>query len=261
MITAKHRRRRMKRATEAEATSSFGRARVMRVVAVILMGGAVGTATAIGWGSNYRARVERVDGLGTFYRLPLADDIRELNDIRDAQMATPGASDFERMSINNYWLSSDEKPERLLNFPEWDDTKKKSAEAIESKYAVFRNHDGVKRGALLQLRTGRNFFVFEMEDNYSGEFCAGGFQIFVNDETLRGIPYGGPSRDEILSLIGAPVRGEKDTETKGFPGVLCSRRIIEIDVGLEPEPFTRFQEVIDAAVTHLGLAHHNNDVE
>ena len=57
------------------------------------------------------------------------------------------------------------------------------------------------------------------------------------------------------------MRGAKETEAKGFRGVVFSRRIIKIDVGLEPEPITRFREVIDTAVSPLGLAHRKNDVE
>ena len=95
---------------------------------------------------------------------------------------------------------------------------------------------------MLQLRKGRNFFVFEMENRFAG-YCAGGFRLLFNGQDLKGVPFDAPSgEEEIRSLAGNPIQTSKGGPA--FEDVLCSRRIIEVDLGLRAEPMRRLRELI-----------------
>src|SRR5208282_53793 len=181
------RRRRIGHTTTVERTAkpTFGRTRVAIVSLAVLIGALLGVILAAGWGLNFRTRVTGVDALGTFYRLQLPDNISDLNDVRLAQMAVPGASDFARMSINNYWISSTENPQRLIETSELTEEKAKEVNQVIAEFATVRNHDNVLRGAMIALRKGPNFFVFEMENRFAG-YCAGGFRLLFNSKDLQG---------------------------------------------------------------------------
>jgi hypothetical protein len=205
-------------------------ARAVWLAGATVIGALLGVVSAVGWGDNFRTRTAVVEGLGTFYRVALPNDIRELSDIRTAKIAAPGASDYERVGVNNYWIASSE------NLPE---IVKSVAHDPFEELAVIRNHDGVLRGALNAFRPGRNFVVYEMENSSYG-YCAGGFDVQLNGNTISGVPMYAPSGpDEILSLLRLK---SDETVRDGFERVLCSRRIIEIDLAVAPEPGRRIAE-------------------
>jgi hypothetical protein len=229
-----------KGARRARGQGVLGGAKRIRLLSLFVIIGALsGFLLSVCFGDNFRTRVLRVERLGTFYRVSLPSDIRELTDVRLANIGVAGASDFARNEINNYWLSSTERPEYLVN----DDNP--MTKEITKKYGVQRNNgnryiDGPS-GILLQLRKRRNFIVFEMENKGIG-YCAGGFRVDMNGSQLHGVPFDGPSdRGEVYAQIGiAPSESQFVT---GFPDVLCTRRIIEIDLSPETEPLRRLQQL------------------
>jgi hypothetical protein len=230
----------IKRARRARNRGVLGGAERIRLLTLsVIIGALTGFLLTVCFGDNFRTRVLRVERLGTFYRVSLPSDIRELTDVRLANIGVVGATDFARNAINNYWLSSTERPEYLID----DDSP--ITKEIAKKYGVQRNNGNryidVPSGILLQLRKGRNFIVFEMENKGRG-YCAGGFRIDMNGSQLNGVPFDGPSdRDEVYGQIGVPP--SKSQFITGFPDVLCTRRIIEIDLGPETEPLRRLQQL------------------
>jgi hypothetical protein len=210
--------------------------RVTWLASSIVCGTLLGIIFAAGWGDNFRTKSTRVDGLGTFYRVALPKDIRERNDVRTAEIAAPGASDYERIGVNNYWIASSENPNGIMSPLPKNEVEYPDLEEI----VVNRNHDGRLRGALIAYLQGRNFVVFEME-NSSWGYCAGGFDVRLNGNSIVGVPLSAPSDlSEILSLL----RTTEDKISGGFHNVLCSRRIVEIDLGVRPEPLKRLLEFV-----------------
>lgn len=206
---------------------SSSAARVLGLSIATVAGTLAGILCAVGWGENFKMRSLVVEGLGKFYRVALPADIRTLNDIRLAEIAAPSASDYERVGVNNYWIASSENLPRIIG--------------SHADLAVIRNHDGALRGALNAFLLGRNFIVYEMENSTNG-YCSGKFDVQLNGNTIVGVPMHAPSGPtEILSLLRM-----KDGEAvrNGFDKVLCSRRIIEIDLEPPPEPLRRIADFI-----------------
>jgi hypothetical protein len=238
----RHRRTSVGAVADPTPSAHFGRQRVTIVLLAIITGAVFGMLLTVAGGVNFRTRIQRVESLGIFYRLALPDDILDLNDVRLAQMAVPGASDFARMAINNYWISSTENPQRLIEESGLTEDKIKEVKQVIAEFGTLRNHDNVLRGATALLRKGRNFFVFEMENRFAG-YCAGGFRLVFNGQDLRGVPFDAPSGSkEIRTVAGNPTKTKNGAPA--FEDVLCTRRVIEVDLGLRPEPVRRLRELI-----------------
>ncbi|MDH2346847.1 hypothetical protein [Bradyrhizobium sp. SSUT77] len=213
-------------------TLSPSSARAVWLAGATLVGAFLGVFSAVGWGDNFRTSTLVVEGLATFYRVALPNDIRELSDIQTAKIAAPSASDYERVGVNNYWIASSENlPVIVGSVPR---------ETV-GEIAVVRNHGGELRSALNAFRPGRNFVVYEMENSSHG-YCVGGFDVQLNGSTIAGVPMYAPSGpDEVLSML----RLESDkTVRDGFKRVLCSRRVIEIDIGVPHDPSRRLAEFL-----------------
>jgi hypothetical protein len=211
--------------------------RIGWLCAATLLGGMFGTLLSVGWGENFRTRVLRVGGLGTFYRIALPGDIRELSDVKTAQIGAPSASDYERIGANNYWIASSEDPNGIID--QGMDDERTKARRVEQNI-VIRRHGGQLRSSLNTLLSGRNFIVFEMENSGKG-YCSGSFEVKLNGNDIGGVPFGAPSgSEEILSLL----RTSQDKVKDGFEQVLCSRRIIEIDLGVKREPFKQILQFL-----------------
>jgi hypothetical protein len=204
--------------------------RVSWLITAVMFGTLSGIICAVGWGDNFRTKVLRVDGVGTFYRIALPKEIRALSDVRTADIAAPDASDYERVGVNNYWIASSENQKGVIS--------ELPAGRTLDETVVRRNHDGVLRGALNAYLEGRNFVVYEMENSGFG-YCAGHFDVRLNGNSIVGVPLYAPSGPkEIMSLLVI------DKEPKVFHNVLCSRRIIQIDLGVPPEPLKRLLEFV-----------------
>jgi hypothetical protein len=129
--------------------------------------------------------------------------------------------------VNNYWIASSENLPRVVG--------------PLADLAVIRNHDGGLRGALNAFLPGRNFVVYEMENSTDG-YCSGKFDVQLNGSSIVGVPMHAPSGPaEILSLLRIK---DREAVRDGFDKVLCSRRIIEIDLGVPAEPFRRIADFI-----------------
>jgi hypothetical protein len=204
--------------------------RVFWLITATMFGSLGGIICAVGWGDNFRTKVLRVDGVGTFYRIASPKEIRALSDVQTADIAAPDASDFERVGVNNYWIASSENHTRVISgLP---------ADRTLDEIVVRRNHGGALRGALNAYLEGRNFVVYEMENSGFG-YCAGHFDVRLNGNSVIGVPLYAPSGPkEIMSLLMI------NEDPKAFHNVLCSRRIIEIDLGVQPEPFKRLLEFV-----------------
>ncbi|WP_143750510.1 MULTISPECIES: hypothetical protein [unclassified Mesorhizobium] len=88
----------------------------------------------------------------------------------------------------------------------------------------------------IYLHPGRNFVVFELE-NGEAAYCSGGFRLFMNEEAMVGLPSTFPvNADEIHALLG------KANPT--IANALCSRRIIELDLGVGAEPGRRLLSLV-----------------
>jgi hypothetical protein len=190
------------------------RARVLSVVITLVAGGVFGTMLAVGWGQNFRPRSLSVDRRGIIHRVALPDGVKTRDDVRDFDVELTPADDFARISINNYWPMSTESP--------------------SGKNEVRRNHGMGRLGKTLHLRPGRNFLVYELEN--LGSYCSGAFRLYINAQPVVGLPGGVPvNPHEIRSLVG--------DANASFDNAICSRRIVEIDLGVGAEPGPRFQEL------------------
>jgi hypothetical protein len=91
----------------------------------------------------------------------LQTDIRELSDLRTAEIAAPSASDYERVGVNNYWIASSENAYGVVRPLPGD---QKDTFDV-GRNIVIRNHGGALRSALNAFLPGRNFVVYEMENS------------------------------------------------------------------------------------------------
>ena len=83
----------------------------------------------------------------------------------------------------------------------------------------------------LRLRSGRNYIVYELENGPG--YCAGSFRLYVNGKQLEGVP-------GVLPANVQEIHGISGAADLPIEGAVCSRRVVEIDLGIGPEPIHRF---------------------
>lgn len=189
---------------------------------------------AIGWGDNFQARSLAIERFGIFHRLALPAGVAKRDDVHDFDVELSGADDFARISINNYWVMSTENPTNLISDRLGQD--QASVNLFVGNYGVQRNHGMGRLGKAFHLRPGRNYIVYELENGKS-DYCSGGFRLSINGQDLLGLPGAYPMNvDEVRALLGS--------DDRSFADVLCSRRIVEIDLGVEAEPIRRFWRLV-----------------
>jgi hypothetical protein len=207
--------------------------RVVYIVLTLIAGWVFGTISAIGWGENFRPRSLSVNRLGVIHRVALPEGVTQRDDVHDFDVELTPADDFARISINNYWPMSTEAPANLILDRLGQD--ESSVDLFLKKYAVQRYHGMGRLGKTLHLRPGRNFLVYELE-NRTG-YCSGAFRLYINGQELVGLPGTVPVNvNEIRALLGGA--------DVSFDDAMCSRRIVEIDLGVGAEPGRRFRELL-----------------
>jgi hypothetical protein len=218
--------------------------RVILVVGSNLIGALCGFILALGWGKNFKPRTFQEAQLGIFHRIPLPSDIsgRDIN----FEIQMPGADDFARVYVNGYLALSTEDMSNIVQFREGPEgEERKRAASFVEQYAVRRNHphSAERVGRTGYLKASRNFVVLEIENSTQG-YCGGGIRLFVNGEELTGVPISVPAGSEEIGAL----RGVTSGEVTDVANALCSRRIIEFDLGNDAEPVQKFKDAFKDAL-------------
>jgi hypothetical protein len=188
---------------------------------------------AIGWGENWNARAVSIAKFGTIQRVALPAGVSSREDISTFEVDFGFADDFARLSINNYGIYSTEQPQRLI--VDHLGLGPSFVEDLTRRMRVTRNYDFGRKDKKSHLVDGRNFIVYEV-DNGPGH-CGGGFRLFVNGQEIAGrfgsAPFDAAERRELHG-----------SDERSLQNALCSRHVVQIDLGTGPEPLARFRDFI-----------------